>query len=235
MQTKALYFRIAENIKIKIHSNIYKKNERLPSEKDLCAEYDVRRETVKKAIHQLSEEGYLYTVAGKGTFVFDCVQDEYVAKVSKDTLFANGYDSADLVFANIVKPSVYDVYYMKVHPTKNIITMKWLVKRGSKPIAFDVKTLLYVPGIPLDESSLSYTDLCNAVPEGYMKGIMRQSTDISVILPPNDVLEHFTDEKNEQIEMVKVQISLLNVENEVVGCNIIYILPEEFTLRGESL
>lgn len=41
----------------------------IPSERDLMAEFGVSRATVREAIRQLVEEGRLYRVHGKGTFV----------------------------------------------------------------------------------------------------------------------------------------------------------------------
>jgi GntR family transcriptional regulator len=41
----------------------------IPSERELMAEYGVSRATVREAIRQLVEEGRLYRVHGKGTFV----------------------------------------------------------------------------------------------------------------------------------------------------------------------
>jgi GntR family transcriptional regulator len=41
----------------------------IPSEHELCTQYDVSRITVRKALADLIHEGLLYTVQGKGTFV----------------------------------------------------------------------------------------------------------------------------------------------------------------------
>jgi GntR family transcriptional regulator len=41
----------------------------IPSEADLCQEFDVSRTTVRKAFSDLMQEGLIYTVQGKGTFV----------------------------------------------------------------------------------------------------------------------------------------------------------------------
>jgi GntR family transcriptional regulator len=41
----------------------------IPSEHELCAQYDVSRITVRTALADLIHEGLLYTVQGKGTFV----------------------------------------------------------------------------------------------------------------------------------------------------------------------
>lgn len=46
-------------------------NEALLSERDLAVRYKVSRMTVRRAINELVEEGYLYREANKGTFVAD--------------------------------------------------------------------------------------------------------------------------------------------------------------------
>ncbi|GEO25204.1 HTH-type transcriptional repressor DasR [Alicyclobacillus acidoterrestris] len=46
-----------------------KENELFPSEHDLADEFEVSRGTVKQAIMELVNEGYLYRIQGKGTFV----------------------------------------------------------------------------------------------------------------------------------------------------------------------
>lgn len=43
--------------------------DKLPSERQLCIDYDVSRTTVRSAISELELEGYVVRVQGKGTFV----------------------------------------------------------------------------------------------------------------------------------------------------------------------
>ena len=46
-------------------------NTRLPSRKKLCDEFLISRTTIDRAISDLLKDGYLYSVAGSGTFVAD--------------------------------------------------------------------------------------------------------------------------------------------------------------------
>ena len=46
-------------------------NTRLPSRKKLCDEFMISRTTIDRAISDLLKDGYLYSVAGSGTFVAD--------------------------------------------------------------------------------------------------------------------------------------------------------------------
>lgn len=63
------YYQLKKTIIEKIDNDEYAVSETIPSERELMAEYDVSRITVRKAIDDLVQEGYLYKVHGKGTYV----------------------------------------------------------------------------------------------------------------------------------------------------------------------
>jgi GntR family transcriptional regulator len=65
-----LYLQLKELILKKIENNEYPPNTQIPSEQELCAIYDISRPTVRQAISDLTNSGYLYKEKGKGTFVF---------------------------------------------------------------------------------------------------------------------------------------------------------------------
>lgn len=60
---------IAEMIECYIINNNIKENERLPSERDLCAMWKVNRTTLRSAVNRLIEEGIIYNKLGAGTYV----------------------------------------------------------------------------------------------------------------------------------------------------------------------
>lgn len=64
-----LYQRLAESLKAEIMSRTWRPGDRLPSESDLAARYEVAPGTARQAISQLVEEGLLERRQGTGTFV----------------------------------------------------------------------------------------------------------------------------------------------------------------------
>lgn len=52
-----------------IEQEIYKPNDKLPSERELCEIYNVSRMTVRQALLELEREGYIYKLHGLGSFV----------------------------------------------------------------------------------------------------------------------------------------------------------------------
>ena len=64
-----LYFQLQEILRDKIQNGVWKPGEHLPSEEELCAEYNVSRVTVRNSLSRLSAEGLIERAAGKGTIV----------------------------------------------------------------------------------------------------------------------------------------------------------------------
>lgn len=66
---KSKYQDIYEDLKEKIEKGIYKKQELLPSENELLIEYDCSRNTVRRAVTDLAQIGYVQAQKGKGVRV----------------------------------------------------------------------------------------------------------------------------------------------------------------------
>lgn len=65
----SLYSKLREDLMEAIST--MEKGEKLPSERQLCDDYDVSRTTVRNAIGSLVNAGILYQIQGKGTYVRD--------------------------------------------------------------------------------------------------------------------------------------------------------------------
>jgi DNA-binding GntR family transcriptional regulator len=65
-----LYLQLKDLIIKKIENNEFPPDSQIPSEQDLCQMYDISRPTVRQAISELTNSGYLYKSKGKGTFVY---------------------------------------------------------------------------------------------------------------------------------------------------------------------
>jgi GntR family transcriptional regulator len=64
-----LYIQLTRILLDEIHAGKWQPGQRIPTEEELCREYNVSKITVRQAILNLSSEGYLLKVQGKGTFV----------------------------------------------------------------------------------------------------------------------------------------------------------------------
>ncbi|MCJ7495312.1 MAG: GntR family transcriptional regulator, partial [Deltaproteobacteria bacterium] len=64
-----IYFQIKQTIKGWLINKEFIPGEKIPSENELAKRFKVSRLTVRRAIAQLIQEGFLFSKRGKGTFV----------------------------------------------------------------------------------------------------------------------------------------------------------------------
>lgn len=65
------YLKVYNDIVSKIESGVYEPTTMLPSEKNLINHYQVSRDTVRKSLSMLEQNGYIQKTKGKGSFVLD--------------------------------------------------------------------------------------------------------------------------------------------------------------------
>ena len=64
-----IYEQIKEQIVLDINRGVLKKDDQLPSLRQLSAQLSININTVKRALSELEAQGVIYSVAGKGIFI----------------------------------------------------------------------------------------------------------------------------------------------------------------------
>lgn len=67
--TRPFYQQIKDNVRQLVVSGALKKDEKLPSVRDMAASLAINPNTIQRAYRELESESYIYTLSGKGTFV----------------------------------------------------------------------------------------------------------------------------------------------------------------------
>ena len=84
---RPIYEQIIEGIQKLIVSEVFKADEKLPSVRSLAMEMSINPNTIQRAYMQLEQEGWIYSVKGKGNFVSE--KERWLSskkKVALDTL-----------------------------------------------------------------------------------------------------------------------------------------------------
>ena len=128
-----LYDKILENIKNKKYNINYK----LPSENTLASEFNVNRHTVRQALQLLKDEGSIYTLKGKGTFI-SCIKIPYsISDKSSYTqrILDLGYEpKTKFLGADIIEPSIEVAKKLGLNKNLNVIEIKLLRFANDLPI-----------------------------------------------------------------------------------------------------
>lgn len=93
------YQELTEQLRAQITSGEIKPGQKLPSENTLSADYQVSRQTVRKALSILQNEGYIYAEHGRGTFCFEQIRH---TQPSKNIAVVTTYLS-DYIFPRVIQ------------------------------------------------------------------------------------------------------------------------------------
>ncbi|MDD6057623.1 MAG: GntR family transcriptional regulator [Clostridiales bacterium] len=84
--SKPIYEQIKDGLRRLIISKSLRENDKLPSVRELASKLAINPNTIQRAYRDMENEGYIYTIAGKGTFVaeregkYDTRQDELLSE-----------------------------------------------------------------------------------------------------------------------------------------------------------
>jgi len=133
-----LYQWLSETLREEISQGIYKPGNALPTEHELMLRYDLSSTTVRRAVHDLVREGWIYRKAGKGTFV---KRDKVEERLLRLTSFAEEMQSRNirpefkLVCAKMLIPTDQVAAALKVPPRQKAYLIERIQLANGEPIA----------------------------------------------------------------------------------------------------
>lgn len=136
-----LYQQLYDNIRKQIAAGIYKPGDKLPSEGDLCKEFNVSRITVRNALNELVKEDILCKKRGKGTYVTiperveaTCAGNSFTNSCHR----INAKPSTKIIATTIEKANKYVSEALSIKPEEKIICIKRLRLIDDVPVIFEV-------------------------------------------------------------------------------------------------
>lgn len=102
---KSIHEQIQDGIKNLIMNGVMKEEEQLPSVRELSLSLTVNPNTVQKAYKELENNGYIYSVKGKGNFVakIEKVNPQTVSRLLEEL----GKTVRELEFSGVKKEEIY--------------------------------------------------------------------------------------------------------------------------------
>ena len=105
---KSIYEQIVDNIKEQIMTGVLKENTQLPTVRELSQLLTINPHTVQKAFQTLDQEGYIYTIANKGTFVSSRKHVKIDEKKVDDTIHAIVEGYKELIHMGMTQDEIHN-------------------------------------------------------------------------------------------------------------------------------
>ena len=147
-----LYSQLKDRIISAINNDELKYGEKIPTEIEIMEQYNVSRITVRRAIEELVEEGYLIKKQGKGTFVIKnkierkltySYENTQPISFTKELELNNIIPSAQVIDLKIIDPIEEFNKMLNINLNDKLIYMKRLRLANNIPTAIEINYFSY--------------------------------------------------------------------------------------------
>lgn len=227
-----VYINIVEDIKQKINSGQLKPSDTVPSENALCKEYGASRMTVRKGLAILAKDGYIYSIPGKGSFVRKPELNKYTIYYDEMNNSINTVDRSRLLEVNIIMPDEKLAGELQTTRNKNVIVIRRLFYTEGKPVAYDIKYLLYYKGMPIVEKEIERATFPEMVSGSMSAFALKKELTISAQMPDEEVKRYLNI--YDELALLVVEQRIYNDENKPIGVGVTYFRGDYIKLQGSS-
>jgi len=158
---------------------------KLPSERELCEQYDVSRITVRQALSQLAHEGLVRSIAGKGTYVAELKLQrelEPLLGFSEDIRRRGMSVSSRVLEAAIVHADSSLADRLHLLPDVEVVKLHRLRLVNSIPVAIQCAYLPHHLCPDLLQYDFSSRSLLDVLRTEYQAKLVRAESDIEAAL-----------------------------------------------------
>ncbi|MGF7057995.1 GntR family transcriptional regulator [Brassicibacter mesophilus] len=214
------YFVLKEEIIKMIDNEEIKSDELIPSERELMEQYGLSRTTVRKAIDVLVNEGYLYKVQGKGTYVKGKKFTQGLINLTSCTeeLKRHGFKpEAKLIHAGIEKVNKKIQKYFNLESNEKVFFTERVFYGDGYPINTTKSYIPYklVPGI--EKYDFSKNSLYKVLEEQYNIKVLRANRTIEAVLAYDEIAKLLEIDESKPILFFRGWVyGLVNGEETIV-------------------
>lgn len=145
------YLILAETIKNKIIFGDIKPGQAVWSDAYISTEYGVCRNIVKKGLAVLINEGFIYSIPGRGNYVSDRISESYELYFDEIKATDKKYEEIRVIDVNVIKPNSEVSDNLNIPENKLVVVIKRVFISKNQVKIFDVKYIPYCRGVPIVE------------------------------------------------------------------------------------
>ena len=205
-----LYYQLKSFIQNQITTGAWKPGEQIPSEAELCKEFQISRTTTRQAISELVSQGKLERTQGRGTFVTQYNIEKplfFLTGFSQDMKLRNLIPNSKVLKFEPIPPSAHITQILRLKANEPAILLKRLRLAGDQLMAVDNCYLPFNRYFPILHENLEKNSLYDLLAKNFDTVPVRSTRSI------------------ESVGCLAPEAGLLDVK---VGFPILYIVSTNF-------
>jgi GntR family transcriptional regulator len=223
-----------DKIKKKIIENEYKPGDMLDSESVMMKEFHASRMTIRKSLSLLSNEGYIYSVPGKGSFI--CVPETnlYQFRFNKYEDLIVPIEEVKLLDVSVIEGDERIREKLRIKKTgEKILKASRILLSGEKNVAVEYIYFTYLPNRPVVESQLKFANHLEGI-EQRLAFSLKKELNISCGQAGPEIRSCLGAGKDQMIFCLQEIVSS-NDSAGVYSFTEFYVLPRYFTLTANTV
>lgn len=227
-----IYLQILQQIKDQINEGKIKPDEMLKSEKAYCEDFCVSRMTIRKSLSVLANEGYIYSLPGKGYYVSKPNLDQYIFYYNETHNTEGIFEESLTMGVNVVKPDIEVMINLQIPQSKYVITIKRVLMDQEKPIGYDIKYIPYNRGIPIIEKEIHYSTFPEMMAKKKSLFVIKKELIIKSVLSNaelNKVLK-----LNGISPLMRIEQKLFDENDKPIGWGLTYYIGDYYHITAQS-
>jgi GntR family transcriptional regulator len=181
-----VYIQLTNLLRVRLERGEWRTRQRFPSENELSQMYGIARMTARQVLSQLVNEGLLFRVQGKGTFVAESkIDTQSLSYVGiREQLEARGFAITTQVLEDaVVEPDARVARVLNLSPGEKVVRMRRMRLLDGEPISLHTS---YVPqrlAPDLEWGDLETRQLCKILESDYGLRMTRVTEYLEAIAP----------------------------------------------------
>lgn len=232
MNSSPVYLKIFNEIKEQINRSALKPGDMLPPESALCQSYGASRATVRNGLALLLHEGYIYSIPGKGNFVQAPQPNRYMVFYDEMRNSISSVDESKLLGVDIIAPEDYLASLLQISRSRNVIRIRRVFLNEDEPIAYDVKYLPYVKGMPIVEKEIEQATLPEMISKDISLFSIERKIKIYAQLASEEIKRIL--QGKDQLALLVVELKLMDLQNKPIGFGVTYFKGDYIRLEGKN-
>lgn len=230
MSQLPLYEQVKGQLQQKIQSGEYPALSQLPSENELSELFSVSRITIRQALHKLSQDGLIFKVHGKGTFVSKPKAYQNITQLQgfAEAMSSSGHHILNEVLSiELIEAPLKVVSKLKLAVRSQVAEIKRVRLLNNEPVSYELTYLPVEIGLQLQNKQvdLRVSDIFTAIEQDL--SIPLGYADLNI-----DAIQ--ADDELAQLLSVDIHTPILRVERLTHDANEHPIDYEYLYFSGES-
>ena len=135
-----LYQQLIHEVKKYVDARVLKENDKLPSESEICREYNLSRTIVRMAMNASEKEGYIYKLRGKGSYVSSpkIYQDRSgFSKFYDDMRSLGKVPVSKILYVKVKEPNEHVRAKMNLAEGDLVVKLVWIRYGNQEPLIYE--------------------------------------------------------------------------------------------------